>query len=590
MSRAALSTRRYAIAVGLVAAMLICREQATAQERGILPFKATIVKVHDKSVDLSPVDRNENFPPGQPIRFDVAKDTRFEEVEFELVDGKLRVSRKAIALADLLPTQSINVITVIAGDRRTILVGVVAGAKSSGTEALKLIAKLGGSVRTFQWKGDNSYNVDLSNSNITDDALLLIASLDDLYTLNLANTKITDKGIAHLANHPGLSDVVLSGTQVTNDALTHLATLRKLDRVSVDQTAITRDAMVRFAKKQGLGCFCQIGAGAKSEYRVYEELRPRDDKTPFIYLMKRSVYSARFYPDDPSRRKATTYYHRDGPVGAVLARLEWFMPGDTGNYPSDARLPASVLGQAAGPVGGMPIDALACLWSEPAIGVVELNGGTIAAYGRPYQTVDFYNDIPELARFNVKVDGKDPPFGFIEDARSRGCNVRVFDGPFKKTVRKDASRGFYSALFLDITVQQREDPKSIKKEDVHFDLLTQEGLADLLDKTTPDGVVCFHISHRTHEFYKPLAAAAAALGFAAKRVYDNVYERGAKPAFADSSHFSSEWLVVARRPEQLARFESERSKARNLTWSVPAADESPAWRDGVEPEMPLRGK
>ena len=25
-----------------------------------------------------------------------------------------------------------------------------------------------------------------------------------------------------------------------------------------------------------------------------------------------------------------------------------------------------------------PIDALACLWSEPALGVVELNGGTVA--------------------------------------------------------------------------------------------------------------------------------------------------------------------------------------------------------------------
>src|SRR5262245_33719351 len=123
MSRAAHSTKRYAIAVGLVAGALICREQASAQERGILPFKATIVKVHDNGVELSPVERNENLPPGQPIRFDVVKETRFEEVEFEVVDGKLQVSRKAIALADLLPTQSINVIAIVAGDRRTILVG-----------------------------------------------------------------------------------------------------------------------------------------------------------------------------------------------------------------------------------------------------------------------------------------------------------------------------------------------------------------------------------------------------------------------------------------------------------------------------------
>src|SRR5688500_4175776 len=121
---------RYAIVVGLVAATLFGREQATAQERGILPFKATIVKVHDKSLELSLVERDEDIPRGQPIRFDVAQDTRFEEVDFKFVDGKLQLSRKAITLGDLLPTQPINVIAVIAGDRPTILVGVVAGRRA----------------------------------------------------------------------------------------------------------------------------------------------------------------------------------------------------------------------------------------------------------------------------------------------------------------------------------------------------------------------------------------------------------------------------------------------------------------------------
>jgi hypothetical protein len=493
---------RYAIVVGLVAATLFGREQATGQERGILPFKATIVKVHDKSLELSLVDRNEDIPRGQAVRFDVAKDARFEEVDFKLVDGKLQMTRKAITLGELLPTQPINVIAIIAGDRPTILVGVVAGGTASGAEALKLIAKLGGTVRNFALKkGETRYEVDLSDSSVTDDALLPIASLDDLASLNLSNTKITDKGIAHLANHPKLADVVLSGTQVTNGVLTHLSTVRSLDRVSVDQTAVTREAILRFANKQGLSGFCQISAGPKCEYRVHEELRPDPGETTrYVYLMKRGVYYARFYTNDTSRRKATTYYHRDGPVGAVLRRFAWFPQNEPHDNHSDARLPASVVGHSAVSVGGIAMNALACLWSEPAIGVVELNGGTIAAYGRPFQTVDFYNDIPELARFNLKVDGRDPPFGFIEDARRRGCNVRVIDGPFKKTVRKDAPRGFYSAIFVDITVQQRPDPKTIKKEDVHFDLLTQEGLRDLMDKTTPDGVVCFQTQQRTHEF------------------------------------------------------------------------------------------
>jgi hypothetical protein len=581
---------RHAIVLGLLAATLFGREQAAAQERGIVPFKATIVKIHEDGLELMPVDRNEDIARGQPIRFEVARGVRFEEVELKLVDGKTQIARKAITLGDLVPTQTINVIAIVAGDRRTILFGVVAGGRTSGAEALKRIAQLGGTVRDFAWnKGETRYEVDLSDSNVSDDDLLLIASLDEIVSLKLSSTKITDKGIAHLADHPNLSDVVLSGTEVTNGVLTPLSSLRRLSRVSVDQTAVTREALVRFAKKQGLSGFCQIGAGAKREYRIFEQVGPdRGQNTPYVYLMKRDVYYARFYPDDANRRKATTYYHRDGPVGAVLRPFEWFPQVGPNDNRSDVRLPAYLIGLSAAPLGGIPVNALTSLWSEPALGVVELNGGTIAAYGRPCQTIDFYNDIPELASFNLKVDGKDPPFGFIEDARSRGSNVRVIDGPFKKTVRKDAPRGFYGAVFVDITVQQRKDPKSIKKEDVHFDLLTQEGLSDLMDKTAPTGLVCIHTSHRSHEFYKPLAAAAAALGFAAKRVHDNTYDASAKANMVDDSHYSSEWLVVARRPEHLARFRSERTKTRNLVWNIPAADDAPAWRDGVEPEMPIR--
>ncbi|MFO0863672.1 MAG: hypothetical protein U0744_03260 [Gemmataceae bacterium] len=42
------------------------------------------------------------------------------------------------------------------------------------------------------------------------------------------------------------------------------------------------------------------------------------------------------------------------------------------------------------------MQSLAAVWSEPPIAAVELNTGTFAAYGRPYQTIDFYNDQPEL--------------------------------------------------------------------------------------------------------------------------------------------------------------------------------------------------
>lgn len=51
------------------------------------------------------------------------------------------------------------------------------------------------------------------------------------------------------------------------------------------------------------------------------------------------------FPDEWSRL-ATTYYHRDGPVGRVLERFNWF-PGPENTYAADARLPAALVGLAA---------------------------------------------------------------------------------------------------------------------------------------------------------------------------------------------------------------------------------------------------
>jgi hypothetical protein len=583
------SIMRHALVLGLVAIAMFGREQAVAQERGVVPLKATIAKIHEDGLDLLPTDRIEG-PNGQPVRFDVVKDTRFEEVDVKIVDGKVQLQRKAIKLGDLAPTQPITVLAILVGNRPTVLVGIVDGGKISGVEALKRIVQLGGTVRNLAWNKDERtvYHVDLSDSEVADDDLLLIASLNDLATLRLSNTKVTDKGIAYLAEHRGLSSLMLSGTRITNAALKSLAKMG-LNQVAVDRTDVTRDAILRFAKQQGLSGFCQIGAGPKGEYRVYEQVMPdQGERSPYVYLMKRDVYHARFYTEGPDRRKATTYYHRDGPVGAVLRRFEWFPPEGADDHRSDVRLPASLLGLSAAPVGTLPMEALAALWTEPALCVVELNGGTMAAYGRPFQTIDFFNDVPEIARFDVKVDGKEPPFGYIEDARRRGTNVRVTEGPFAKTVRKEAPRGFYAAVFVDITVQQRRDPKALKKEDVHHELMTQEALRDLMDRTAPGGVVCFHTSHRSHDFCKPLAAAAGALEFSWKRVSDNTYDANAKRNIVDGSHYGSEWLIVARSSEELANFRTEKTRTSNMTWNVPRPNQAPAWRDGVEPEMPIR--
>src|SRR5262245_60387636 len=87
-------------------------------------------------------------------------------------------------------------------------------------------------------------------------------------------------------------------------------------------------------------------------------------------------------------RLATTYYHREGPLGEVLEKFVWFRDKEN-TYPSDARLPASLVSNLAATYGS-PFAPLATVWSEPPIGIVDLGVGTLASYARPLQTMDFY--------------------------------------------------------------------------------------------------------------------------------------------------------------------------------------------------------
>src|SRR5260370_36021918 len=88
---------------------------------------------------------------------------------------------------------------------------------------------------------------------------------------------------------------------------------------------------------------------------------------------------------------APTDYHIDGPVGQVLRH---YRPPDA------ACTPAALVGLGAGmqlapltrglPGSAgqfLPGDFLGGAWSEPAFGVLRLNAGTFAAYGRGLQVI-----------------------------------------------------------------------------------------------------------------------------------------------------------------------------------------------------------
>jgi Leucine-rich repeat (LRR) protein len=95
----------------------------------------------------------------------------------------------------------------------------------------------------------NLHSLDLSHSNIDDEALRSLSGMPDLRSLDLSETKITDAGVAVLAEHRNLQSLDLSQTGVTDVALPPLVKLPYLSQLDLRETQIT-EAAVRELRRQ----------------------------------------------------------------------------------------------------------------------------------------------------------------------------------------------------------------------------------------------------------------------------------------------------------------------------------------------------
>jgi hypothetical protein len=542
--------------------------------RGIVGMACTVVAVHKDAVEVV-ADRDRfRGPVDQSLRLKVTPETRLEQVDLAVVDGKPKLSTRAITLQDLHQEQPISVICFGAGKEWTLLTAVASGPKLSGLDLAIDVQKLGGKLKRLPWlKGPAAFSVDLSGTPTGDADLIALGQTKGINNLDLSYTRVTDKGITSLTGTNKLSSLNLAGTKVTDAAIPDLRAMPDLRSINLAQTAVTSKGVARLVQGKSL-TVCLIGLGDKARFHVYQEYI--GGELSYNYLMIGDTYYGRYYvgkvsefPDaNPRdrRREATLYYHRHGPVGQVMSKLEWFPPRDILDYASDARMPESLAGLLA-PTTPLPMNALAGLWSEPALGVIRLNVGTFAAYGRPFQHIDFYNSTPELKTFSLPAAGQPVYFGFIQDALKRGCCVHVFDGAERATLRKQGPKRFYGALFVDLT---RNDLR-----DISTDLLTKEALADMIDCLSETGILCFHTSHRYHDLVPPIVDAASSLNLAWKVGKDMHYRPDAV-----SSHFTSEWVMVARKADYLRHLTSVNTAERKIEWSVPASTGQHLWRDG----------
>jgi uncharacterized protein YjbI with pentapeptide repeats len=514
---------------------------------------------------------------GAKLKLKVSGDSQFELVELRLADAKPTMVAKRISLQDLLPDQPISVIFLSDGKELTVLRAV---ASSGGMDLARIVRKLGGTAKRVDWPKDSvAYSVDLRGAKITDADLAALSLIHGMAHLDLSFTGITDKGIANLAGYSKLQSMNLTGAKVTDAAIGDLLRIKDLNNVVVAQTEITDEAVARLIGKKPYFTVCKTALGDKARFRVFQEYR--QGQLQFNYLMINDTYYGRYNlgklqgfgeaDDRDRRREATTYYHRLGPVGQVMSKLEWFTPASVLDYPSDARMPASLVGLLA-PSGTLPASALVDVWSEPPLAVVRLNAGTHAAYGRPFQHIHFYNSSPELTTFSLPEQGQPALFGFIRDGLERGCNIRVFDGPERTTIAKNGPKRFYRVLFVDLT---RNDLR-----DINTALLTKEALADMMDCLTEKGIVCFHTSHRYHNLVPAIADAAGSLKLACKHVND-LGDRKQRTW----SHFGSEWVMVARTAADLRHLTSVKTDERSIDWAVPASTGKHLWRDGEAPNL-----
>jgi hypothetical protein len=518
---------------------------------------------------------------GKHIRLKVTKDTRIEQADVEMIEGKPALKIKSITLKDLHPDQPIGV-TIYSDGKELILVQAVAtGPKLSGKDLGPYVGRLGGKVTRLTWVKDKvAYDVDLRGTRVSDDDLLELGLMKGVYSLDLSFTGVTDKGVGYLAGSADLSDLNLAGTKVTDASVPALRQSR-LSSLNIAQTGVTDKGLAQLVKDRRWSDLCYVGLGPKAQFSVHHHGLGADGAdynllmiggTNYgMYIARKLALLQGGLPVD-RRREAITYYHRDGPVGQVMAKLEWFKPAGVLDYPSDIHAPAALVALLPPPpvaAVSVPTSALVGLWSEPAFGVVRLNVGTQAAYGRPLQHVDFYNSTLEIKTFSLPPPGQPSYFGYVKDALARGCLVRVIDGDERTMLGKKGPKQFYSALFVEIT---RNDLR-----DINTQLLTKEALAEFMGALTETGVVCFHISHRYHNMVPPLVDAAKSLNLAWKVGKDSGTHN---PGDYPSTHFSSEWVVIARKAEYLAHLSDVKTSKQQLTWTVLASTGQHLWRDG----------
>jgi hypothetical protein len=224
--------------------------------------------------------------------------------------------------------------------------------------------------------------------------------------------------------------------------------------------------------------------------------------------------------DPRFRRVATSYYHRTGPMGRVF----------------------EVLGT------GPRLDRVA---------VVGLGVGTLAAYGRPGQTMTFYEIDPAV----VRIASDTRLFTYLAESRAA---IELVVGDGRLSLEK-APPGTYGLIVVD----------AFSSDSIPIHLLTREAVALYLDKLHPRGVLALHVTNLYLDLVPVVEALAFDLGLSGIARADEV----TTPQEMLEGKDASSWVLLARDEAALAPLRSA-IPGEKLPWAG-NADRAPyRWTDG----------
>jgi hypothetical protein len=150
------------------------------------------------------------------------------------------------------------------------------------------------------------------------------------------------------------------------------------------------------------------------------------------------------------------------------------------------------------------------------LGVIGLGAGTMAAWGRPGDTVRFY----EINR--AMVDIARTQFSYLGDC---GCRPEVIMGDARLSLEREAGEQ-YDVLVVD----------AFSGDSIPVHLLTREAFEVYFRHLRPDGILAVHVTNSYLDLSHPVAAVAHDLGREAHLIVNEEDEA--------SATFSSDWMLI----------------------------------------------